>query len=103
MDKPDVPNPRIEGYIWRHAQDEIRALLLFVRHQWYVIFFLVLAIGLMVHQLKPFPPATIRMATGQPGSTQDVLGKQYQARFASAGVTIDLVSSKCTEDSLAIL
>lgn len=103
MDKPDVPNPRIEGYIWRHAQDEIRALLLFVRHQWYVIFFLVLAIGLMVHQLKPFPPATIRMATGQPGSTQDVLGKQYQARFANAGVTIDLVSSKGTEDSLALL
>ena len=103
MDKPRVPNPRIEGYIWRHAQDEMRALLLFVRHQWYVIFFLVLAIGLMVHQLKPFPPASIRMATGQPGSTQDVLGKQYQERFASAGVAIDLVSSKGTEDSLALL
>ena len=103
MDKPRVPNPRIESHIWRHAQDEIRALLLFVRHQWYVIFFLVLAIVLLLHQLKPFPPDTIRMATGQPNSTQDVLGKKYQERFASAGVAIDIVSSKGTADSLALL
>ena len=103
MRQPRIPNPRVESYIWGNTQDEIRALLLFVQHQWYVILLLVLAIGLMVHQLNPFPPVTIRMATGQPNSTLEVLGKKYQARFANEGVTIELISSKGAVDSLALL
>jgi uncharacterized protein len=103
MAQPRIPDPQVELYIWGNAKDEIRALLLFVRYQWYVILLVVLAIGVLVHYLKPFPPSTIRMATGQPNSTLEVLGKKYQERFAKTGVTIELLPSRGAADSLALL
>jgi TRAP-type uncharacterized transport system substrate-binding protein len=103
MSQPRIPNPRVENFIWINTKDEIRALILFLRHQWYLVIIAMAALAFLVSHFNPIPPSTIRLATGQPGSTLELIGKKYQERFKAHGVTIELVPSKGAADSLALL
>ncbi|MBA4742500.1 MAG: hypothetical protein H2060_07305, partial [Azoarcus sp.] len=61
-------SPGVEKYFLRSAKDEFLALMLFCRHQWYVVAAIVLAVGLALYYVSPFPPDRIRVASGQPNS-----------------------------------
>lgn len=98
-----IPNPYVEHFLWNNAKDELRALLLFIRYQWYVVLIAVLVVALLVSQLNPIPPSSIRLATGQPNSTLEILGKKYQETFKKYGVAIELIPSRGANDSLDLL
>lgn len=103
MPPQKIPNPHIENYIWACFKDELRALKLFIRYQWYVILISMVGVSFLIDQLNPFPPSTIKLATGQPNSTLEVLGGKFQAYFKTHGVDVVLVPSKGAADSLALL
>lgn len=103
MSQPRIPNPRVENFVWINAKDELRALVLFLRHQWYLVIIAMAALAFLVNHFNPIPPSTIRLASGQPGSTLELIGKKYQEKFKAHGVNIELVPSKGAADSLALL
>lgn len=47
----------------------------------------------MFYQLRPLPPSVVRIATGQPNSSLEVLGKQYAGIFEKNGIQLELVPS----------
>jgi len=59
--------------------------------------------GVAIWYVRPAPPATLRMATGQPGGAYAAFGEQYRAYLASEGVTLELVETDGTAENLALL
>src|SRR6516164_480269 len=45
---------------------------------------------LVLQYLVPSPPSSITIATGRKGTTFDYLGERYQARFARAGIQLNV-------------
>jgi len=103
MSLEKIPNPKVESYLWGSFKDELRALKLFLRYQWYLILILVIGLSLVADRLNPLPPSKLRIATGQPNSTLEVLGKKFQVRLEKNGIDVELVPSKGAADSLEFL
>jgi TRAP-type uncharacterized transport system substrate-binding protein len=73
--------------------EEALALLSFVRHNWYFVLPVVFAFIVIVYLVRPLPPKTIRLATGQPNSTFQVIGEHYKEYFKRQNVELELVES----------
>lgn len=48
----------------------------------------ILGIAFFLHEIRPFPPRTVTIATGQPNSTYEDLGVWYEQYFARHGVKL---------------
>jgi TRAP-type uncharacterized transport system substrate-binding protein len=103
MSKEPRGNPYVEQYLWLSIKDEFKALLLLLRYQWYMVALFLIGIVALIQHLQPIPPRTVSMAQGQPNSTLEVLGKQYQDYFANHGVTLKLVESRGAIENLDLL
>lgn len=95
--------PKVERHILHSIRDEVFAIVNFLRHQWYIIAALALAIVVLAHAYSPLPPKTVTVATGQENSTLEALGKYYQSFFANNGVTLQLVPTAGAIESLDLL
>lgn len=95
--------PNVEGYFVQSAKDEMHALSLFFRYQWYVAILVIIGIFLILQYLKPLPPSEIRIARGQPNSSLEVEALNFQKALEKEGVKVELVPSKGTIDSLELL
>ncbi len=95
--------PNVEGYFLQSAKDEIHALGMFFRYQWYVAIAVVIGIFLLLHFLKPLPPSEVRISRGQPNSSLEVEALNFQKVLEKEGITVELVPSKGTLDSLELL
>ncbi|OWF66534.1 hypothetical protein B6A14_00690 [Polynucleobacter hirudinilacicola] len=101
--KPHHDYPNVEGYFLQSAKDEVHALSMFFRYQWYVALAVVLGIFLLLHFMKPLPPSEIRISRGQPNSSLEVEALNFQKFLEKEGVKVELVPSKGTLDSLELL
>ena len=89
-----IPIPPNVGRNYREiAVEEALALLSFVRHNWYFVFPVVIAVLAVLYLVRPLPPSKIRLATGQPNSTFQVIGEHYKEYFKRQNVELELVSS----------
>ena len=70
------------------------------REEWISLLVLLLGVGLIILFTRPLPPRTVTLAVGQPGSTYEVLGKRYQEYFAREGVTLKLVHTAGSRESI---
>jgi TRAP-type uncharacterized transport system substrate-binding protein len=95
--------PDVEGYFLQSAKDEVHALGLFFRYQWYVAIAVVIGIFLLLQFLKPLPPSEIRISRGQPNSSLEVEALNFQKALEKEGIKVELVPSKGTLDSLELL
>ena len=50
--------------------------------------------------LIPSPPSSVTIATGEKGTTFDYFGERYRARFARAGVLLNLRASGGASENL---
>lgn len=98
FDRPDY-----KGQLRAHTRDELKALLAFVRHYWFLSGLMIAGLVLLVVQSNPFPPRTVTIATGQPHSSADILGQWYRDFFAANGVDLVLIPSNGAENNLKIL
>ena len=53
--------------------------------------------------LIPSPPSSVTIATGEKGTTFDYFGERYRARFARAGVRLNLRASGGASENLKLL
>lgn len=95
--------PDVEGYFLQSARDEMHALGMFFRYQWYVAIAIVLGIFFLIQFLKPLPPSEVRISRGQPNSSLEVEALNFQKALEKEEIKVELVPSKGTLDSLELL
>lgn len=83
--------------------EEILAFWSFMSSNWIVALPSLLLIMLLIYVVRPLPPKTLTIATGQHNSTPDVVGHKYQTYFKKHGVDLKLVSSKGAVENLKLL
>lgn len=98
FDRPDY-----KGQFRAYLRDETRALLAFIKHHWILSGIILIGVVLLLPQSNPIPPSTVVMATGQPNSSDAILGNWYKDFFAANGVTLELVESQGAIDNLKLL
>ena len=88
MPKTPIKKPNYE-YQWKMSvRDELRALGAFLRFHWQWVLIVSIGLGVFLHGIRPFPPSTITIATGQPNSTYEDIADWYEAYFAEHGVKL---------------
>lgn len=85
------------------ALEEFLALWSFLRHNWYFVLPSVLVLIALVYIVRPIPIQNVRLATGQPNSTYQVIGERYRDFFAKQGVTVQLVETKGAQENIELL
>lgn len=88
MPNAPIKKPNYE-YQWKMSvRDELRALAAFLRFHWQWVLVVAIGLGLFLHEIRPIPPRTVTIATGQPNSTYEDLGDWYEQYFAKHGVKL---------------
>jgi TRAP-type uncharacterized transport system substrate-binding protein len=88
MPKTPIKKPNYK-YQWKMSvRDELRALGAFLRFHWQWVLIVSIGLGVFLHEIRPFPPRTVTIATGQPNSTYEDIADFYEAYFAERGVTL---------------
>lgn len=104
MDKKKNPlRPNQLEHYRELLSDELRALGMMIRHDWLWLVLSLTVVVLLLFLLKPLPPHTITLASGQPNSGMEAWGKRYQDYFRDAGIEIRLVPSKGAEENILLL
>jgi TRAP-type uncharacterized transport system substrate-binding protein len=85
------------------VRDEAWALALVARQHWYAIAAALALLALLAWLLQPMPPRHIRIASGQPNATTEVVARKYQAWLAREGIKAELVSSRGALENLDLL
>jgi hypothetical protein len=101
--KQPLRNPNIEQHLVESVEDELYALRSFATDHWYLVLILLFGIGLFLYAVRPFPPRTVTIATGQPQSAYEDLGKRYQAFFQRNGVELKVVPTNGPLDNVELL
>lgn len=101
------PNAHVPPKASRNYHDivveEFLAFGSFLKHNWFFILPGLLVLAVLVYIVRPLPPKHLKVATGQPNSTFQVIGDQYQRFFSKHGVHVELVPTKGAEDNLELL
>lgn len=95
--------PKAPGNFQAVVVEELLAFWSFLQSNWIIILPAVLLIGLMIYVVRPLPPRTLTIATGQAHSTADVIGHRYKEFFSKHGVDLQLVPSKGAEENTSLL
>lgn len=100
--KPDV-DPKVVNHITHAIHEEWQAFLSLVRFQWPLVLLFLCGLGALLYIARPLPPHSLRLASGQPQSSLELLSKRYAAYFAAQGVHIELVPSAGAFENVAML
>jgi uncharacterized protein len=103
MEKESLKKPHFEHHIVDSLRDELFALKAFLRFEWYLVLVLLIGVAVFIYEVRPLPPRTVTIATGQPHSTYDDLGAWYQEFFARNGVELKLVPTNGAVDNIRML
>ena len=66
----------------------------FVSETWPALTLLLILLVVAIWMADPAPPRQVWMATGPEGSSNQALGRKYQAYFAKQGITLHLVATE---------
>lgn len=95
--------PKAPGNYQTVVAEELLAFWSFLVSNWMYIVPGVLLIIIFLYVVRPLPPRTLTIATGQAHSTADVVGHRYREFFLKHGVDLKLVPSKGAEENLTLL
>lgn len=102
MHKKKLP-PKAPGNFQAVLVEELLAFWSFLQSNWIYILPAVLLLSVLVYVVRPLPPRTLTIATGQEHSTADVVAHRYQDYFRKYGVDLQLIPSKGSEENLTLL
>lgn len=103
MANSPLRKPNFERQFLNEARDEIFALKAFLRFHWYMAILLVIGLSVFIYEIRPLPPRTVTIATGQPLSTYDDLGQWYKTFFKTHGVDLTLVPTNGAQENVRLL
>lgn len=87
-------------FIYNRLREEHLAWRIMFREEWISLLVILGGVLLIMFLTRPLPPGEVTLAVGQPGSTTEQLGKRYQEVFASEGVTLNLVNTAGSRESI---
>ncbi|MDX5445159.1 MAG: hypothetical protein LPJ87_03780 [Zoogloeaceae bacterium] len=96
-------SPKVGKYFLLSVRDELLALLMFCRYQWYVVIGVLGVVLLAIWFISPFPPSKLRIAAGQENSTLEFIARQYGDYLAGHGVTVEYLTTRGAADNLRSL
>jgi TRAP-type uncharacterized transport system substrate-binding protein len=70
---------------------------------WPIVLVAACGLAIMVAFTRPLPPTKIRLATGQPNSSLDKLGKAYAEKFKAKGVLVELVNTRGAYENMELI
>jgi len=95
--------PKAPGNFRTVVIEELLAFWSFLQSHWLYILPCLLFIVLLVYIVRPLPPTTLKIATGQPNSTADVVGQMYRDYFKQHGVDLKLIPTHGAEENIQLL
>ncbi|MFZ9649173.1 MAG: TAXI family TRAP transporter solute-binding subunit [Fluviibacter sp.] len=95
--------PKAPGNFRAVVIEELLAFWSFLLSNWLYILPGLLLVLALLYIVRPMPPKSLTIATGQYHSTADVVGQRYREFFRQHGVDLQLVESKGAEDNLSLL
>lgn len=87
-------------FLRNRLREEHLAWRIMLREEWVSILVIVIGVLLVVFFTRPLPEREVTLAVGQPGSATEQLGKRYQEIFAQEGVTLHLVNTAGSRESI---
>lgn len=87
-------------FLRNRLREEHLAWRIMFREEWISLLVLAFGVVLILFFTRPLPPRTVTIAVGQPGSSYELLGKRYQEYFAREGVTLKLVNTAGSRESI---
>src|SRR5574343_2116571 len=93
-------NHAVIRFIRNRLREEHLAWRIMLREEWVSLLVLLMGIVLILLVTKPLPTREVTLAVGQPGSTTEQLGKRYQEIFAQEVVTLHLVNTAGSRESI---
>ena len=96
---PPLKKPNFEYQFYANIRDELFALKSFIRFHWFMSLMFLLGVLVFLYEVRPFPPSVVTIATGQPDSTYDSVGRMYQAYFQNNGIELKLVPTNGSVDN----
>lgn len=93
-------SPKVGKYFLLSVRDELLALLMFCRYQWYAVLGVMGVVLIAIWFISPFPPSKVRIAAGQENSTLEFIARQYGEYFASHGVSVEYLTTRGAADNL---
>lgn len=96
---PPLKKPNFEYQFYANLKEEFFALKSVLRFHWFLVLMFILGLVAFIYWVRPFPPSVVTIATGQPGSTYDSVGKMYQNYFRNHGIELQLVPTHGAVDN----
>ncbi|MFM8340258.1 MAG: TAXI family TRAP transporter solute-binding subunit [Fluviibacter sp.] len=87
-------------FLRNRFREEHMAWRIMFREEWISLLVLGFGVLLVVFITRPLPPMEVTLAVGQAGSSYEQLGKRYQEYFAREGVTLKLVNTAGSRESI---
>ncbi len=100
---PKKMPPKAPGNFHTAFVEELLAFWSFLLSNWVFILPGILLVATFLYVVRPMPPRTVTIATGQFHSTADAVGQRYREFFQRHGVDLQLVASKGAEENLTLL
>lgn len=95
--------PRAPSNFRSVVVEEALAFWSFLSSHWLFVLPSLLLIAVLIYVVRPLPPNSLTIATGQPLSTADVVGQRYREFFKKHGVDLQLIESRGAEENLILL
>ncbi len=95
--------PKAPGNFRTVFVEELLAFWSFLLSNWLYVLPGLALVALLIYVVRPVPPKTVTIATGQYHSTADVIGHRYHEFFKRHGVDLQLVQSKGAEENISLL
>jgi uncharacterized protein len=100
--KPNV-DPKIPAHIWHACHEEWVTIVYLIKFHWIYVLVLVSSLIFAINYVRPVPRMQLTMATGQPNSSLDILGKKYQEIFKKNGVNLELINTAGAFENLELI
>lgn len=101
-EKPPLKHNQFDHYR-EILVDEVRAIRIMLRHDWQWVLLSIAGFFAILFFLKPLPPDTVVLASGQANSSIEVWAKRYQEYFKDAGVDLKLVPTSGAKENISLL
>lgn len=94
-------NPFIEdSQLWLTIKHELLAVLVLIRHQWYLFVCILIGIGGLIYILQPLATDVVRISKGQAGSSLEAAALLFKFSLEENGIEVELVNTSGTIEAL---
>lgn len=96
-------NPLVYSHAFVALRQEGMAIASLARFLWPLVLLLLAGVFVLFYLVRPLPPQSIRLATGQPQSSLENLGKRYAEYLFERGIKVELITTSGARENIELL